>query len=47
MPLHPGEVLATEDRLTRPSSWVMSFPLPYDNLRVGERGFDQVVTQLH
>jgi hypothetical protein len=22
-------------------------PLPHDSLRVGERGFDQVVTQLH
>jgi hypothetical protein len=47
MPLHPGEVLATEDRLTRSLSWVTSFPLPHDSLGVGERGFSQVVTQLH
>jgi hypothetical protein len=39
--------LATEDRLARPSSWVTSFPLPHDSLGVGERGFGQVVTQLH
>jgi hypothetical protein len=37
MPLHPGEVLVTEDRLN----------LPHDSLGVGERDFDQVVTQLH
>jgi hypothetical protein len=43
----PGEVLATEDRLARLSSWVISFPLPHDSLGVGERGFNQVVTQLH
>jgi hypothetical protein len=47
MPLHPGEVLATEDRLARPSSWVTSFLLPHDSLRVGERDFSQVVTQLY
>jgi hypothetical protein len=47
MLLHPGEVLAIEDRLARPSSWVTSFPLPHDSLGVGERGFDHVVTQLH
>jgi hypothetical protein len=47
MPLHLGEVLATEDRLIRPLSWVTSFPLPHDSLGVGERGFGQVVTQLH
>jgi hypothetical protein len=47
MPLHPGEVLVTEDRLTRPSFWVTSFPLPHDSLRVGERCFNQVVLQLH
>jgi hypothetical protein len=47
MPLHPGEVLMTEDRLARSSSWVTSFPLPHDNLGVGERGFGQVITQLH
>jgi hypothetical protein len=47
MPLHPGEVLATEDRLAWSSSWVTSFPLPYDSLGVGERGFGEVVTQLH
>jgi hypothetical protein len=46
-PLHPGEILAIKDRLARPSSWVTSFPLPHDSLGVGERGFDQVVTQLH
>jgi hypothetical protein len=39
--------LATEDKLARPSSWVTLFPLPHDSLRVGERGFGQVVTQLH
>jgi hypothetical protein len=47
MPLHLGEVLATKDKLARPSSWVTSFPLPHDSLGVGERGFGQVVTQLH
>jgi hypothetical protein len=47
MPLHLKEVLATEDRLTRPSSWVTSFPLTQDSLEVGERGFNQMVTQLH
>jgi hypothetical protein len=47
MLLHPGEVLATEDRLARPSSWVTSIPLPHDSLGVEVRGFDQVVTQLH
>jgi hypothetical protein len=45
MPLHPEVVLATEDRLARPSPWVAS--LPHDSLGVWERGFDQVVTQLH
>jgi hypothetical protein len=45
MPLHLGEILATEDRLVWPSSWVTSFPLPHDNLGVGERVFSQVVTQ--
>jgi hypothetical protein len=39
--------LATEDRLAQPSSWVTSFPLPHDSFGVGERGFGQVVTQLH
>jgi hypothetical protein len=39
--------MPTEDRLTRPSSWVTSFSLPHDSLGVGERGFGQVVTQLH
>jgi hypothetical protein len=47
MPLHPGEVLATEDRLAQPLSWVTSFPLPHDSLGVGERDFGQVITQLH
>jgi hypothetical protein len=47
MPLHPGEILATEDRLARLSSWVTSSPLPHDSLVVGERGFNQVVTQVH
>jgi hypothetical protein len=36
-----------EDRLAQPSSWVTSFPIPHDSLRVGERDFGQVVTQLH
>jgi hypothetical protein len=47
MPLHPREVLAIEDRLTRPSSWVTSFPLTQDSLEVGDRDFNQMVTQLH
>jgi hypothetical protein len=47
MPLHPGEVLVTQDKLAQPSSWVTSFPLPHDSLGVGERGFDQGVTHLH
>jgi hypothetical protein len=37
----------TPERLARPSSWVNSFPLPHDSLGVGDRSFDQVVTQLH
>jgi hypothetical protein len=36
-----------KDRLARPSTWVTSFLLPHDSLGVGERGFGQVVTQLH
>jgi hypothetical protein len=47
MPLHPEEVLATKDRLARPSPWVTSFFLLHDSLTVGERGFSQVVIQLH
>jgi hypothetical protein len=47
MPLHPREVLVIEDRLAWPSSWVISFPLPHDSLGVGERGFGQVMIQLH
>jgi hypothetical protein len=47
MPLHSEEVLTTEDRLARLLPWVTSFFYPHDNLRVGERGFSQVVTQLH
>jgi hypothetical protein len=47
MPLHLREVLVTEDKLAQPSSLVTSFPLPHDSLGVGERGFGQVVTQLH
>jgi hypothetical protein len=46
-PLHPEEVLATKDRLAQPLSWVTSFFLPCDSPRVGERGFDPMVTQLH
>jgi hypothetical protein len=46
MLLHSREVLATKDRLARPSFCVTSFPLPHDSLGVGERGFGQVVTQL-
>jgi hypothetical protein len=46
MPLHPEEVLTTKDRLAQPSPWVTSFFLPHDSLGVGERGFNQVVTQL-
>jgi hypothetical protein len=44
MPLYPGEVFVTEDRLAQLSSWVTSFPLPHDSLGVGERGFGHVVT---
>jgi hypothetical protein len=47
MPLHPEEVLATKDKLARPSSWVASFLLPCDSSGVGERGFGTMVTQLH
>jgi hypothetical protein len=43
----PGEAFATKDRLAWPSSWVTSFPLPHDSLGVGDRGFGQVVTQVH
>jgi hypothetical protein len=43
----PEEILATTDRLAQPSPWVTSSFLPYDCLSVGERGFGQVVTQLH
>jgi hypothetical protein len=45
-PLHP-EALTTKDRLAHPSSWVTSFLLPCDSPRVGERGFNLMVTQLH
>jgi hypothetical protein len=45
--LHLEEVLATKDRLVRSSSWVTSFLLPCDSPRVGERGSDPMVTQLH
>jgi hypothetical protein len=47
MHLHPEEVLAIKDRLAQPLPWVTSFFLPHDSLGVGERGFRQVVTQLH
>jgi hypothetical protein len=47
MSLHLKEVLATKDRLTRPSSQATLFFLPYDSPGVGERVFSQVVTQLH
>jgi hypothetical protein len=43
MSLHPEEVLATKDKL----SWVTSFFPPHNSLGVGERGFNQVITQLH
>jgi hypothetical protein len=43
----PDEILAITDRLAQPSPWVTSSFLPYDCLSVGERGFGQVVTQLH
>jgi hypothetical protein len=46
-PLHPEEVLATKDRLDRPSSWVTSFLLPCDSPGVGKRDFGPMVTQLH
>jgi hypothetical protein len=46
-PLHPKEVLTIKDRLTQPSSWVVSFFLPCDSPVVGERGFSPMVTQLH
>jgi hypothetical protein len=47
MPLHQEGVLETKGRLTRPSPWVTSFFLPHNSPEVGERGFSQVVTQLH
>jgi hypothetical protein len=47
MPLHPEEVLVTKGRLTRPSSWITSFFLLHYSLTVEERGFSQVVIQLH
>jgi hypothetical protein len=47
MPLHVEEVLMIKDRLARPSSQITLFFLPHDSLEVGERDFDQVVTQLH
>jgi hypothetical protein len=47
MPLHPEEVLVTKDRLVRPSPCVTSFFLPHNSLGVGERGFNQMITQLH
>jgi hypothetical protein len=43
----PEEILATIDRLVRPSPWVTSSFFPHDRLSIGERGFGQVVTQLH
>jgi hypothetical protein len=46
-PLHLKEVLATQDRLVQSSSWVTSFLLPCGSPRVGERGFDPLVTQLY
>jgi hypothetical protein len=39
--------LATKDRLAQPLPCVTSFFLPHDSLGVGERGFNQVITQLH
>jgi hypothetical protein len=39
--------MAIKDRLAWLSSCVTSFSLPNGNLGVGERGFGQVVTQLH
>jgi hypothetical protein len=47
MPLHLEEVLTNEDRLARLSPWVTSVFVPHDSLGVGERGFGQVVRQLH
>jgi hypothetical protein len=47
MPLYSEEVLVIKDRLPWPSPLVTSFFLPHDSLRVGERGFGQVVTQLY
>jgi hypothetical protein len=41
------EILATTDRLARPSPWVTSSFLPHDRLSIGERGFSQVVTKIH
>jgi hypothetical protein len=41
------EILATIDRLAQPSPWVTSSFLPHIRLSVGERGLDQVLTQLH
>jgi hypothetical protein len=45
--IHPKEILATKDRLTRSWPWVTSFFLPHDGFGVGERGFSQVVTHLY
>jgi hypothetical protein len=45
--LTPERNLGDQGRLTQPSSWITSFSLPRDGLRGGERGFDQVITQLH
>jgi hypothetical protein len=41
------QVLASEDRLARPSSWVTSSFLPHNSLGVGGRCFSQMVTHLH
>jgi hypothetical protein len=47
MLLHPEEVLMTKDRLARLLPWVTSFFLPHESIGVRERGFGQVVIQLH
>jgi hypothetical protein len=43
----PGRSIGDQDSLVRSSPWVTSFFLPHNSLGVGERGFSQVVTQLH
>jgi hypothetical protein len=43
----PKRSLDNQRQTVPPSSWVTSSPPPHDSIGVGERGFIQVVTQLH